>query len=153
MKSFVILISLLILTISTQEINYQSKFLDTVKCSLQSEALINDFNKLIEIIKEEDYIKLILKIIEIYPSVYNEVQKCLNQNINLEAIYDYGCKLGNKDHCCWKNGNGCCRPPKRFELCSQVMTICCKRKVYDRKTKKTTIEYYEGNYNEKKEKK
>ena len=37
----------------------------------------------------------------------------------------YGCHLGDKDECCWMNNNG-----------------CCKRKVYDEKTGKTTIEYY-----------
>ncbi len=109
-------------------------------------------NKIIEIIKEGDFLKLILKIIEIYPSTYNEVKKCLNQNINLERLFDHGCRLGNKNHCCWKNENGCCRPPKRFERCNQVITLCCKRKVFEQKTRKTTVEYYEGNYNEKKEK-
>ena len=152
MKSFIILLTLLTLTTSTQEINLQSKPLDIIKCLLQSEILINDLNKIIEIIKEGDYIKLILKIIEIYPSAYNEIKKCLNQSINLEGLFDFGCKLGDKTHCCWENSNGCCRPPKRFELCTQVITLCCKRKVYDEKTKKTVIQYYQGNYNEKKEK-
>ena len=152
MKSFIILITLLTITTSNQEINLQSKQLDIIKCLLQSEILRNNLNKLIEILKERDYLKLILKIIEIYPSTYNEVKKCLNQNINLERLFDHGCRLGNKNHCCWKNENGCCRPPKRFERCNQVITLCCKRKVFNPKTRKTTVEYYEGNYNEKKEK-
>ena len=68
MKSFIILITLLTITTSTQEINLQSKQLDIIKCLLQSEILRNNLNKLIEILKEGDYLKLILKKIEIYPS-------------------------------------------------------------------------------------
>ena len=66
MKSFINLISLLTLIRSIQEINLQSKPLDIIKCLLPSETLIKYLNKLIEIIKEGEYLKLILKIIEIY---------------------------------------------------------------------------------------
>ena len=55
MKSFIILLTLLTLTTSTQEINLQSKPLDIIKCLLQSEILINDLNKIIEIIKRRLY--------------------------------------------------------------------------------------------------
>ena len=54
----------------------------------------------------------------------------------------YGCHLGDKDECCWMNNNGCCKPPKRGQMCTQAFRRCCKRKVYDEKTGKTTIEYY-----------
>ena len=149
MKPFIILITLLTLTISIQEINLQSKPQDIIKCLLQSEILINDLNKLIEIIKEEDYLKLILKIIEIYPNAYNEIKKCLNQNVNLGL--SNGCQLGSKNRCCWENANRCCRPPTRFEKCVNQRTICCKMKVYDYINKRTTIQYYEGNSYDKKE--
>ncbi len=84
MKSYIIFITLLTIITSTREKNLKSKPLSIIKCLLQSETLINDLNKIIVIIiKEEDFLKLILKIIEIYPTIYNEVKKCLNQNINL----------------------------------------------------------------------
>ena len=149
MKLFIILITLLTLTTSIQEINLQSKPQDIIKCLLQSETLINDLNKLIEIIKEGDYLKLILKIIEIYPNAYNEIKKCLNKNVNLGI--SSGCQLGSKNRCCWENATRCCRPPTRFEKCVNHRTICCKMKVYDYINKRTYIEYYEGNSYDKKE--
>ena len=62
--------------------------------------------------------------------------------LSLVSNYRYGCHLGDKDECCWINSDGCCAPPKRGEGCNQAITRCCKRKVYDEKTGKTTIEYY-----------
>ena len=90
MKSYIIFITLLTIITSTREKNLKSKALSIIKCLLQSETSINDLNKIIEIIKEGDFLKLILKIIEIYPSIYNEIKKCLNQKINLEKLFDHG---------------------------------------------------------------
>ncbi len=144
MKSYIIFITLLTIITSTREKNLKSKALSIIKCLLQSETSINDLNKIIEIIKEGDFLKLILKIIEIYPSIYNEIKKCLNQKINLEKLFDHGWRLGNKNNCCWKNENECYLPPKRFEFCNQAITFCYKKIVFIQKTKKTT-KYYQGN--------
>ena len=139
MKSLIILFALFSL-ISSEEINLQSKKpIEIVTCLLQSEVLMKDLNKLIELIKEGDYMKLVLELIEMYPAAYQEIMKCVNQEINLNT--EYGCKLGDKDKCCWMNNNGCCKPPKRGQMCTQAFRRCCKRKVYNEETGQYTIEY------------
>ena len=130
----IFLIVFLGLTLS-EEIN--TKPLDTVKCLLDSEIILKDINKIIELIKEGDYSKLILELIEMYPEGYNEIFKCMNKEVNLK--FGYGCELGDKDKCCWVNHNGCCKPPKRGQMCTQALRTCCKTKVYDETTGKYTI--------------
>ena len=80
MKSLIILFALFSL-ISSEEINLQSKKpIEIVTCLLQSEVLMKDLNKLIELIKEGDYMKLVLELIEMYPAAYQEIMKCVNQD-------------------------------------------------------------------------
>ena len=50
-------------------------------------------------------------------------------SINNES---YGCTLkGSQTQCCWTNSNGCCEPSLKPRMCTQVITTCCKTKVYD----------------------
>ena len=58
--------------------------------------------------------------------------------VSLTSIVDeetYGCKIPKsgegKDQCCWVNGNGCCKPPQPNQLCTMVITTCCKKRVID----------------------
>ena len=104
---------------------------------------MKDFNKIIELIKEKDYMKLLLELIEMYPNAYEEIKKCLSKEINLEAR-TYDCKLGNRDHCCWTNSNSCCGPRKPGQMCATVITTCCKRVVSNHERKTSKIEYYIG---------
>ena len=54
----------------------------------------------------------------------------------------YGCKLKEgKDFCCWVNNNGCCKPPLEGQLCTMVITNCCKKKVCDELTGECYYEY------------
>lgn len=83
MKCIILLLSLFTLSFQ-QEIILQSQPLDVVKCLLQSEVLLNDFKRIVELIKEKDYLKLVVELIEMYPSAYEEIMKCLQTDINLE---------------------------------------------------------------------
>ena len=83
MKCIILLLSLFTLSFQ-QEIILQSQPLDVVKCLLQSEVLLNDLKRIVELIKEKDYLKLVFELIEMYPSAYEEIMKCLQTDINLE---------------------------------------------------------------------
>ena len=83
MKYIILLLSLFTLSFQ-QEIILQSQPLDVVKCLLQSEVLLNDLKRIVELIKEKDYLKLVFELIEMYPSAYEEIMKCLQTDINLE---------------------------------------------------------------------
>ena len=83
MKCIILLLSLFTLSFQ-QEIILQSQPLDVVKCLLQSEVLLNDLKRIVELIKEKDYLKLVVELIEMYPSAYEEIMKCLQTDINLE---------------------------------------------------------------------
>ena len=108
---------------------------------------MKDLSRIIELVKEGDYLKLVVELIEMYPAAYEEVKKCLPEEINLESSsLQRSCKLGDNDSCCWLNRNGCCQPPKIGQMCTQALTTCCKRKVVDDKGK-VTIEYYRGKGN------
>ena len=82
MKCIILLLSLFTLSFQ-QEIILQSQPLDVVKCLLQSEVLLNDFKRIVELIKEKDYLKLIVELIEMYPSAYEEIMNCLQTDTNL----------------------------------------------------------------------
>ena len=83
MKCIILLLSLFTLSFQ-QEIILQSQPLDVVKCLLQSEVLLNDLKRIVELIKEKDYLKLVVELIEMYHSAYEEIMKCLQTDINLE---------------------------------------------------------------------
>ncbi len=87
MKCIILLLSLFTLSFQ-QEIILQSQPLDVVKCLLQSEVLLNDLKRIVELIKEKDYLKLVVELIEMYPSAYEEIMKCLQTDINLEKSLD-----------------------------------------------------------------
>ncbi len=54
----------------------------------------------------------------------------------------YGCVLkGTQTKCCWTNSNGCCEPSLKPRMCTQVITTCCKTKVYDTTKKLYTYTY------------
>ena len=82
MKYLILIISLFTLSIQ-QEIILQSQPLDVIKCLLQSEVLLNDFKRIFELIKEKDYLKLIVELIEMYPSAYEEIMNYIQSDINL----------------------------------------------------------------------
>ena len=146
MKTLILIIALLAFT-SEHELALESTPLDVVKCLLQSETLMKDFSRVIELVKEGDYFKLLLELIEMYPAAYEEVKKCLPQEINLESSkLARNCQLDDKDSCCWVNRNGCCKPPTKGQMCTQALTTCCKRKVVD-VNGKVHIEYYRGRGN------
>ena len=56
------------------EITLQSQPLDVIKCLLQSEVLLNDFKRIVELI-------------EMYPSAYEEIMNCIQTDINLQSLY------------------------------------------------------------------
>ena len=139
MKYLILIISLFTLSIQ-QEIILQSQPLDVIKCLLQSEVLLNDFKRIVELIKEKDYLKLIVELIEMYPSAYEEIMNCLQSDTNLQSLFKE-CNLGKRDMCCWVNNNDCCEIHSIFTKCNKVKTNCCKVKVTDPITGKTTIKY------------
>ena len=139
MKYLILIISLFTLSIQ-QEIILQSQPLDVIKCLLQSEVLLNDFKRIFELIKEKDYLKLIVELIEMYPSAYEEIMNCLQSDTNLQSLFKE-CNLGKRDMCCWVNNNDCCEIHSIFTKCNKVKTNCCKVSVRDPITGKTTIKY------------
>ena len=41
----------------------------------------------------------------------------------------YNCTIPEgKEECCWINPNGCCIKSNEFQVCTQVITQCCKNK-------------------------
>ena len=144
MKYLILIVSLFTLSIQ-QEITLQSQPLDVIKCLLQSEVLLNDFKRIVELIKEKDYLKLIVELIEMYPSAYEEIMNCLQTDINLQSLFKE-CNLGKRDRCCWENKNDCCEIHSIFKKCNKVKTTCCKVKVTDPITRKTTIKYEKSNF-------
>ncbi len=58
--------------------------LPIVKCLLTSEILIKDVLKLIELFKTaKKFEEIIYPIIQMFPEVYSEVERCLKQEVNL----------------------------------------------------------------------
>ena len=46
-----------------------------------------------------------------------------------------GCIIEEKEgKCCWRNPNGCCKPPEKGQMCTQAFKTCCKTKVFDEET-------------------
>ena len=144
MKYLILILSLFTLSIQ-QEIILQSQPLDVIKCLLKSEVLLNDFKRIFELIKEKDYLKLIVELIEMYPSAYEEIMNCLQSDINLQSLFK-DCNLGKSDRCCWENNNDCCEIHSIFKKCNKVKTYCCKVKVTDPITGKTTIKYEKSKF-------
>ena len=66
-------------------------------------------------------------------------------DINLQSLFK-DCNLGKRDRCCWENNNDCCEIHSIFKKCNKVKTYCCKVKVTDPITRKTTIKYEKSNF-------
>lgn len=65
--------------------------IEVVTCLFQSEKFIEDVNKIIALVKEGDLQKLILSLLEMYPSIYEEFQKCFE--------YSFQKKFSSKEKC------------------------------------------------------
>ena len=78
MKSYV-LILLAIISLSQAS----TSPIEVVKCLFKSEQLKKDVSKVISAIATKDYLKVLRTVIEVFPTVYSEVNKCLNQEIQL----------------------------------------------------------------------
>lgn len=110
MKTLTLLFLSLIVFSSSHEIALQVTPLDFVKCVLSSETLLQDFNKVIELIQEGDYMKLLFGLIEMFPKAYEEVNKCLNPEVVLFAPQKLNCKIENRTfyNCTWRSKDSCC---------------------------------------------
>ena len=65
--------------------------------------------------------------------------------LSFESEENYGCKIPeNKEKCCWTNPNGCCAPSLKPRICTQVLTTCCKTKIYDAKRDIHSFQYSQG---------
>ena len=78
MKSYA-LILLAIISLSQAS----SSPIEVVKCLIKSEQLQKDVSKVVSAILSKDYMKILQTVIEVFPTVYSEVTKCLNQEIQL----------------------------------------------------------------------
>ena len=109
MKSYV-LILLAIISLSQAS----TSPIEVVKCLIKSEQLQKDLSKVISAIATKDYIKILQAVIEVFPTVYSEVTKCLNQEFQLFSTMR---NLENKkpSECVSKCFRGCQHLKKYFE--------------------------------------
>ena len=109
MKSYA-LILLAIISLSQAS----SSPIEVVKCLIKSEQLQKDVSKVVSAILSKDYMKILQTVIEVFPTVYSEVTKCLNQEIQLFSTMR---TLENKkpSECVSKCFRGCQHLKKYFE--------------------------------------
>ena len=72
--------------------------IEVVTCLFQSEKFIEDVNKIIALVKEGDLQKLILSLLEMYPSIYEEFQKCFEYSFQKKFSSKEKCKEACKNH-------------------------------------------------------
>ena len=126
MKLIVIFMAFAFTFISSKEIVNEN--LDVIKCLLESKVLLDDVKRVIELVKEGNYQKLIIEVISMLPEAYSEFNKCLNkEEVNLLLPRKTQCEdIGEgRQRCCWMNSNTCCdyRPG---QVCGMAITKCCK---------------------------
>ena len=126
MKSYV-LILLAIISLSQAS----SSPIEVVKCLIKSEQLQKDVSKVVSAILSKDYMKILQTVIEVFPTVYSEVTKCLNQEIQLFSTMR---TLENKkpSECVSNCFKGCHHLKKYFEyrICADD---CIEKNCKDKK--------------------
>lgn len=110
MKILGLLFLTLIAFSSSHEVALKVTPIDFVKCVFASETLLKDINRVIELVKEGDYMKLVLELIEMFPKAYEEVNKCLNPEVVLYAGQKLKCIMDNRTFytCTWYSKDSCC---------------------------------------------
>ncbi len=126
MKSYA-LILLAIISLSQAS----SSPIEVVKCLIKSEQLQKDVSKVVSAILSKDYMKILQTVIEVFPTVYSEVTKCLNQEIQLFSTMR---TLENKkpSECVSNCFKGCHHLKKYFEyrICADD---CIEKNCKDKK--------------------
>ena len=116
MKILGLLFLTLIAFSSSHEVALKVTPIDFVKCVFFFLTLLKDINRVIELVKEGDYMKLVLELIEMFPKAYEEVNKCLNPEVVLYASQKLKCNMENRTFytCTWYSKDSCCNLYKLF---------------------------------------
>ena len=76
--------SLVLILITILSLSQSSKSpIEVITCLIKSEQLQKDVSKVISVIQTKDFVQILSVVIEVYPTIYSEVSKCLNQEIQL----------------------------------------------------------------------
>lgn len=82
---------LVLIGLSTcQFIEKNKETLPVIKCLLTSEKLMSDIKKAVnavqKYVEDKDLVSLLLTAMEVVPDAYNEVMKCLNEDVILQKL-------------------------------------------------------------------
>ena len=82
---------LVLIGLSTcQFIEKNKEPLPVIKCLLTSEKLMSDIKKAVnavqKYVEDKDLVSLLLTAMEVVPDAYNEVMKCLNEDVILQKL-------------------------------------------------------------------
>ena len=103
---------------------YQSP-IDIIKCLSSSPIIVKDVLELIELVKKQEYIKIISYLIEKYPEIQQEVLKCLENTKELKTAAE---NENESNHSCWvvdKNSCLACYRKQSIEISEEEIEKTC----------------------------